>query len=613
MKALVKLDMKRNISIKCVVVSLLILGLSGCQKDLLDKLPDGVLTREEAYKDPNLAMGFLAEVYAVIPPYFDGYGFYRMLAVNTDEAADNDLQNDPGWNAGRLSLTFNPIAVQNLRGGSSSRLWDIYWNGIRQANIFLESIDFTPVDDEGGSNAITSEQKRMWIAEARLLRAFFHAELIKYYGGVVITETSFSVDFDFSTLQRNTFEECANWIAKECDEVISDLPLRRYQSGPATDVGVGRMTKMIALAIKARTLLYNASPLHNPGNDMNKWRAAADASKAVIDLAESTGEYKLYYHMDGSPISNTYELFRQKDNGTSEMAEVIWQHPHPHNNLGHFAYVHGIPSAATHKAGTNPSQELVDAFETISGEPPILSYTDENKLTPVINPEATDYDPQNPYLNRDPRLTAFIYYNGAYWGKKGANDYYLQIYQNGLDQVSNNRRHTRTGYYIKKFFDPTRGNGTLSVANPSGQAYWPIFRLAEFYLSYAEAENEANPTPTTAVVDALNKVRERAGMPNVKSKFTGSKEQLRERIRNERRVELCFEEHRFFDVRRWNILDQTDRVVTGMLITRNSETSFTYNRFLVERRQAWTNKYKILPIPLTEITNMPSHGQNPGW
>ncbi|MFD1630277.1 RagB/SusD family nutrient uptake outer membrane protein [Pseudopedobacter beijingensis] len=602
-----------KINIKYLMLCLMFLGISGCKKDPLDKLPDGVLTREQAYKDPALAMGFLAEIYAAIPPYFDGYGFYRMLAVNSDEAADNDLQNDPGWNAGRLSLNYNPIAVQNLRGGASSRLWDIYWNGIRQANIFLENIDFTPVDDLGGSNAITSEQKKMWIAEARLLRAFFHAELIKYYGGVVITEKSFPVSFDFGTLKRNTFEECANWIVKECDDVLPDLPVRRHQSGTATEVGVGRMTKMIALAIKARVLLYNASPLNNPENDINKWRDAAIASKAVIDLAETTGEYKLYYHTDNSPVSNTYELFRQKDNGTSEMAEVIWQHPNPHNSLGHFAYVHGIPSAGNHKAGTNPSQELVDAFETISGEPPVLGYADEDKLIPVLNADAADYNPQNPYANRDPRLTAFVYYNGAYWGKKGANDYYVQIYQNGLDQVSNNRRYTRTGYYIRKFMDPTRGNGTLSAASPSGQAYWPIFRLAEFYLSYAEAENEVNAIPTAEVLSALNKVRARAGMPDIKSKFTGNRELLRERIRNERRVELCFEEHRFFDVRRWNILDKTDKAVTGMLVTKNVDNTFSYSRFVAEKRYAWANKYKILPIPLNEITNMPLHGQNPGW
>ncbi len=589
----------------------MLLGAVGCGKDPLDKLPDGVLTREEAYKDPNLTRGFLAEIYAVIPPYFDAYGFFRMLAVNSDEAADNDLQNDPGWNAGRLSVTYNPLRVQR-RGGGSAVLWDIYWNGIRQANIFLESIDFTAVDDQGGSNAITSEQKRMWIAEARLLRAFFHAELVKYYGGIVITEKSYPASFDFRQLKRNTFEECANWIAKECDEVLADLPVRRHQSGSATEVGVGRMTQMIALAIKARTLLSNASPLNNPENDINKWKAAADASKAVITLAETTGEYKLYYHSDNLPVSNTYELFRQKDNGSSDMAEVIWQHPNPHNGLGHFAYVHGIPSAGNHKAGTNPSQELVDAFETISGEPPIVGYADEDKLTPILNTDATDYNPQDPYANRDPRLTAFIYYNGAYWGKKGANDYNIQIYQNGLDQVSNNRRYTRTGYYIKKFMDPTRGNGTLSASSPSGQAYWPIFRLAEFYLSYAEAENEANTTPTNEILTALNKVRARAGMPNVKSKFTTSKELLRERIRNERRVELCFEEHRFFDVRRWNILDQTDKAVTGMLITKNNNT-FTYDRFIAEKRYAWTDKFKVFPIPLGEITNMPLHGQNPGW
>lgn len=578
---------------------------SGCKKDFLDKLPDGVLTKEDAFKDPNLARGVLSNAYTNIPGYFDRYHWWSMLSPKSDEAVDTDM-NGTGvaWGYGTLSPSNNPIRIQD-----GPEVWGVFWSGIRKTNVFIENIHITPINDQVTSTAITTAQRDQWVAEAKVLRAFYHLELMKAYGAVSIMDRAYSPDFDFGTVKKNTFDECARWIAKECDAALPFLPVRRKPTGNSEEIGIGRISSMIALAIKARALLYNASPLHNPSNDLKKWADARDAAKAVLDLANTSGEYKLWYSptpTDGS--KNVYDLFKQKDNGTAALSEVIWQHNY---NNGHFTNVNSIPTAGGAKAGACPSQELVDAFETISGEPAILGYSDEDHLQPIPNPDATDYNPADPYKNRDPRLTGYVYYDGAYWGKRGASDYYLKIFEGGADGIRADWKYTRTGYYIKKFTDPTRGNGLVSNPNPEGQAYWPIFRLAEFYLNYAEASNEAEG-PTQTAREAINAIRKRAGMPDIKLKYASDQTRFRERIRNERRIELAFEEHRFYDVRRWNILKETDKLATGMRIVKDG-TKTTYNRFVVEQRKAWTDKYRILPIPLNDEVKMPAYEQNYGW
>ncbi len=184
----------------------------------------------------------------------------------------------------------------------------------------------------------------------------------------------------------------------------------------------------------------------------------------------------------------------------------------------------------------------------------------------------------------------------------------MQTYVGGADQLIKtppNRLNTHTGYYLRKFIDPK-----LQV-NQGQDARWKKYRLAEIYLNYAEAENEANG-PSTEAYNAINTVRRRADMPDLPTGL--SQEQVRERIRRERRVELAMEEHRFWDVRRWKILDKTDKLVTGMEIIKTGN-NYTYNRFVVGRRNSWQNKFLIFPIPITDVANIPdfSTNQNPGW
>lgn len=565
-------------------------GFLGCKKNLLDETPSGRINLDATFADINLTRGYLASVYTNLPDYFSGYYFNATLAPKSDEASDADQGSNAfssaQWNSGQLSVSSNPLQPSgnvNVNG-----FYPIDWTGIRRANVYIANVDKVTVMPES--------ERRTTKGEAMALRAYYFFELIKFHGGMPIINNVLTTDYDFTQLKRNTFDECSRWIAGQCDSaalLMESIPRRNTSD-------IGRVSKGFALALKSRALLYNASPLHNPGNDAAKWQAAAAASKQVLDMADQ-GVYGLF--------NNYYTIFTQQDKGIVDQnfKEVIFQLP---RRRGDFHYVNGIPTANNFKAGTCPSQELVDAYPMLNGEQPVTGYNDEDHTQPVIN-TTSGYDPQNPYANRDPRLTASVFYNGVLWGKRGGVDKFIQSYVGGAEGIrENDRSFTRTGYYIKKYVDPTAGSGDANIGSNTAQSYWIIFRLAEFYLNYAEALNEVSG-PTADVYAAVNKIRTRAGIAAIPAGLT--KEQMRERIHNERRVELAFEEHRFFDVRRWKILNQTDKVLTGMRITQTSPGQFTYNRVVIERRAAFADKFLLFPVPVSEISKMPGVTQTPGW
>src|SRR5690606_38001447 len=276
--------------------------------------------------------------------------------------------------------------------------------------------------------------------------------------------------------------------------------------------------------------------------------------------------------------------------------------------------VAGLPSnPGMERAGPNPSQELVDAYEMSNGEPAILGYRDPDHLDPIINPNS-GYDPKRPYQDRDPRFYASIYFDGA---SRDLADATVETYVGGEEGISSNdRRHTRTGYYLRKFNSHRSG--------PSGNSDGAVrlFRLAELYLNFAEAAYQAEDPDfviqssglSLSARDAVNAVRKRAGMPDLPAGL--SKEEFEKRYRNERRVELAFEEHRFFDVRRWKILDKTDRLVTGMRIQQQANEK-TYTRFKFTNRGSSSDKFLLYPIDQTEINKVfeltGQNWQNPGW
>ena len=387
-------------------------------------------------------------------------------------------------------------------------------------------------------------------------------------------------------------------IVKDCDEAIAEptLPLRLINEPER-----GRFTKAMAYVLKANALLLNASPLWNPENQKSKWEAASLAAKKALDDLTAGDKFKL------SANYETY-FFGQSDiNSNPTDKETIYE-VKGFNERYKFAQLlylmHSIPELGASRAGDCPSQELVDAYDMRNGLQPILGYVDEDHLQPIIN-SASGYDENNPYVNRDPRFYYTVYYNNAPFGAKikGA-DFNIQAYLGGTDGISPLRTRTHTGYYLHKYKDPN-----VQTAD-AGSARFKVMRLAELYLNYAEAENEVNG-PSASVYEALRVVRARVGMPNVEAGLSQGDMQLR--IRKERMVELAFEEHRMWDVRRWKIIDKTDKLTTGMEWTKLTDGSFKGKRIVSGKRNAWQEKYLLFPIPLSDISKLPMFKQNPGW
>lgn len=563
-------------------------ALFSCNKNPLDITPDGRITFDDVFKNEIQTESFVNTIYSKIPTYFFNYNNYGFLAGITDEAQEVRNTYIGGmalqWQNGGLTPSSNPL------GGMLD--YAVWWQGIGHANLFLSYIDNATIKD--------GAKKSRLKAEVQLLRAFFYWELVKQYGPMPAVDKPFDATFSYESLKRPAFADVIAFIVQDCDAVIAnqDVPLR------ITNVAErGRFPKSVAYAIKTQALLFNASPLWNPSNDAAKWAAAAQAGKEAVQALTVQGDYKLFADY------GQYFLKTQDLGANIRDFETIHEIPAP---AGVFSVINTIPTNGRlvgTSAGACPSQELIDSYEMkATGEPAILGYSDNDHLHPIIN-AASGYDETKPYEGRDPRFYATTWYNGAHYGMIGGIDHNVETFIGGLDQMIPQVQftNTRTGYYLRKFYDP------LIPANQLVQeCRWKKFRLAEIYLNYAEAENEANG-PAQAY-EPVNIVRRRAGMPDLPTGL--DKNQMRERIRRERRVEFAYEEHRFWDVRRWKILSETDKLVTGMEIRKQPNGSFTYTRFVTERRASgWQDKYLLFPIPIGETNLIPDFAanQNPGW
>ena len=576
---------------KILIFLFFILAVAGCKKDPLNITPDGRVSLQEIFADNYQTGAYLNACYSDIPSYGTSYYFWTCLAGFSDEAHDNDNPTESlpatTWYNGGLTTLSNPI--DNTNSGATGGYYDEGWQGVRHCNVFLANI--------ATANVTSPSDRAQWTAEAHALRAFYYLELIKRYGALPVETAPLSVTTDFSKETRGTYDADVQFIVADCKAAIAEPNLPWHIT---LEPDRGRMTKAIAYAIMSEATLFNASPLNNPTNDLKKWQQADSVSTAALTQLTANG-FQL--------ASDYYTYFiSTPDLGNSPAdKETIFQIKNS-SGIAQIEYFSGIPEGGAYKAGDSPSQELVDSYEMANGQQPITGYSDANHLQPIINP-ASGYDDKNPYVNRDPRFYATVSYNGSLYGNVNGVPYYIQAYDGGSDGIKDatgalrDRHYTKNGYYIRKFIDPTTFSGQ------SGSASWKRFRLAEIYLNLAEAENEANG-PTAAAYNAVNTVRARVNMPPLSGL---TQDELRKRIRNERRVELAWEEARFYDVRRWKILNQTDLLTTGMEWTQTGNT-MTNTRIVVDRRPITAeDKYLIFPIPASEMTDLPSFVQNPGW
>lgn len=571
--------------------------LFSCQEQL-DLPSDGRITMDEVFSDYNRTRGYLNSCYGHAPkPYMDRASF-------SDEAQDAD-DITPGsryivWYGGNITSTTYPIYSVD---GSP---WGDLYEGIRKCNVFIENIKTATV-------YATEAEKAAWTAQAHTLRALYYLQLIKRYGGVPIFDKPLPIDHDFSGDRRASFSEVVTFILEDCNTALAVPEGRDGFSWDIFDNQYGIMTRAVAFAIKSQAVTYAASPLWSDGTYTWEDATAINAEALSQCLANN---YQLFSEQPAPDIAqNAYALyfFTGSNDQRAVDKETIY---HWGDQMQVWKWA-GMPTnPGMERTGPSPSQEIVDSYEMANGIAPISGYADADRLVPVVNP-ASGYDPANPYEGRDPRFYASIYYNGSLRYLDQPNGKKVESFVGGEEEISTiNRKHTRTGYYLRKF------NNYKSGLNNEGDGGIRLFRLAEVYLNFAESayQSVGPDAPVTvggfsmSARDAVGAVRERAGMPAFPTGL--SMEEFEQKYRNERRIELAFEEHRFFDVRRWRILDQTDQFVTGMRINKEGD-DLTYNRFKFPERNASSDKYLMYPIDQAEVNKIiglsGENWQNPGW
>nr|WP_255406490.1 RagB/SusD family nutrient uptake outer membrane protein [Prevotella sp. KH2C16] len=534
----------------------------------LDREIDSYINKNMTFSSYERTNQYLVSIYAIIPDGLDRMGSGGMFDAATDDAEQAlETSNVQKFNTGSWNAVSNP-----------DDMWNRLYSGIRMANEFLENADGVNLDTYKNDPSNQTEYQnrlkdiRIWKAEAQFLRAYFYFELLKRYGPVPIITTPLSINGDYGNTERPSMEECVDFISKDCDEAASILEITPWRDNTA----LGHATKGAALALKSRLLLYAASPLYQdwtntseeslPSN-IAKWTEAAAAAKAVIDL----GQYSLtpfYTDLFTNNFQSSEFIFMKRYSANTSLES------------------YNFPISFGGQGGTNPSQNLVDAYEMNDGT--TFSWDNASQAA-------------NPYKDRDARLNATVIVNGSQWKQNT-----VDIWTGGKDGAYTTNA-TKTGYYLKKF-----SNESVNILTGGGALghTWPIFRLAEIYLNYAEALNESAPG-NPDIAEYVNNVRARADQPDLPEGLT--QEQMRERIRRERRIELAFEEHRAWDVRRWKIASSTlGTVLRGVNITKEGDVAVRYLPYTVEQRTFLPKMYWY-PIPQSELLKLPSWKQNPGW
>ena len=537
--------------------------------DFLDREEDSFIDKTATFDSYNRTKQYLTYAYSLLPEGLNRFSGGALLGAATDDACFAiESSNIQQFNNGSWNALSNPDNV-----------WDRYFAGIAKCCTLLENSNHINLDISRLDPAKRVEYEnnlkdiRMWRAEAHFLRAYFNFELLKRYGPIPIIKSTLDINKDYSDTPRPTMKEVVEFIANDCDIAADSLELTPWRN---MNDAFGRATKGAALALKSRLLLYAASPLYvdfgdideaNKPSDATLWKAAADAAKAVIDL----NQYELAPAYD--------DLFKND----FQNKEYIFVRRYPSNSDFEKS---NFPVSYGGKGGTNPSQNLIDDYEMLDGT--AFDWSDPVKAA-------------HPFENRDERLLATVLMNGVLFkGKRVA------TYPGGADAMPNPNA-TKTGYYLRKFLNE---NVNIQTGGGSDGHVVPLFRLAEIYLNYAEALNEYDPTnPDIAVY--LNKIRERVSLPDVPSGLT--QEQMRTLIHHERRVELAFEEHRFWDVRRWKVASSTlGAPVKGVKITQDDAGNFTYSPVQVEQR-VFQPKMYWYPIPQSEVLKLHHWEQNKGW
>jgi len=595
----------KNTIIKCsmVMLTITLLFSTSCKK-YLDQVPTDRVTIEQVFQKKGPSEQYLANVYSYV-----------------DDPADPTNGNPWVGNADEADVTWSKYTIYDLNignigaGNALFDKWSYYYRGIRSATYFMNHIDSNAEILALNGKQLIDQYK----AEARFLRAYFYFLLMRQYGPVILEgETELPADAAADALQlpRSPYDDCVNYVSSELDKAAEVLPRVPSNNGQASDIQYGRATIGMALAVKARLLLYAASPQYN-GNtdyvnfksldgkqlinqsfDKQKWKKAADAAKVVIDM----GLYSLYKDPSNDPIKSYNGIFFQPWN--SEQIFV-----RKSNSLTGFD-TNSMPRQAGGWDGIGVTQEQVDAYFMTDGRPiQESSLYSETGFTTVSGVQV-----YNMYIKREPRFYASVTYNNAmFQGGKMTAAAPISFYASGSNGKNGHPTDwTKTGYLVRKNVGTQTNNG--SGGNGTQQTRPEIlFRLGEVYLNYAEALNEYDPG-NLDILKYLNLIRERAGIPQYGSlnlPIPPSQTDMRTRIWQERRVELAFESIRWFDIRRWKIAASVMGDMHGMDINKDDNTF--YKRVVASTHLFRAPASYWFPISQFDMDRTRLAVQNPGW
>ncbi|HEY8919779.1 MAG TPA: RagB/SusD family nutrient uptake outer membrane protein [Chitinophaga sp.] len=596
--------MNKNLIYRSVLLFVMISCSFACKK-YLDQVPDDRITIEEVFHKKATSEQYLANVYSYVDDESNQWDGWPWLA-NSDEG-------DITWS----KYTIYDLNIGNISAGNNLfEKWGYYYNGIRSAGYFIAHIDENEEIRSLNGQQLIDQYK----AEARCLRAYYYFMLMRQYGPVVlVSDTLTPPDAPAADMQlpRSPFDNCVDFVVTELDKAAAVLPLTPVSNGLSADREYGRATKGMALAIKARLLLYAASPLYNGNTDMagfrnadgtvlisqtynqEKWKRAADAAKAVIDL----NLYSLYKDPGGDPVKtaqgillepwNNEQIFVRKNNS-------LWDWD-----------VNAMPRQAGGWCGIAATQEQVDAYFMKDGR----SIRESSLYSETGFTDVNGVQVFNMYMNREPRFYAAITYNNSiFQGGNMSAQAPVSFFVSGPNGKNGHPTDwSKTGYLIRKNVGPQTNAGSGGNGQHQNRPL-VLFRLGEIYLNYAEALNEYAPG-NADILKYLNLLRERAGIPqygagNNPLPAPAGQSEMRNKIRAERRVELAFEYHRWFDIRRWKIAPQVMGDLHGMNINQNGN-SF-YQR-IVAVKHLWLPGSYWFPISQYEMDRGRLMVQNPGW
>ncbi|HAZ04322.1 MAG: hypothetical protein A2W90_23265 [Bacteroidetes bacterium GWF2_42_66] len=593
----------RNKFIICLLSATL---LFSCE-EYLDKSPDMGLTDDEVFSTYLSFRGVLDKVYVLNTDWLNATHAGSRFCMGDEgiTTASGSITRDMmsgNYKSSNTNLEIGWYTSQSMSSVANASIPMIVMamRNLRTVNLCIERID--EIQDA------TQEQKNELLGQAYFFRASNYFEIIRRWGGMFLFDKVFTPDSDMD-LPRLTYHESTDWLVSDLNKAYELLPTQWDEAQK------GRVTKAAALALKGMALLYSASPSMCPENSFTSYntdicKKAATASWEAIKFINETGCNRL---IPGTTMESYLSIFYNRTKLASDEAIFYQIFPGGKRPISHWnanVVVNKMCAANVHCAA--PTQNIVDLFEMKNGLP--------------VKATGSTYNDQDPYTNRDPRFYYDIIYNMIKWGVNAGVDNYMELWEaNTFDKkqskwmqaLVSTKYQPRNAYLVRKLWPETCNvwQNDYNYQQPS-----IYIRFAQLYLDFAEAANEAYgpttvvPGTTMSAVDAINIIRARVGAVPVRSEFTVSKEVFRDRIRNERGVELIFEGHRWYDIRRWRIAENALKEIYKVYITRTGATSFKYEYILAPTYQyTFEEKHYWYPLPKTEMEMMANVEQNPGW